>query len=352
MTDKTTDNEEDFSLNHFEQDPGPELDGDSEQKDSPRLKDEYDSSHTADLFPDEQADKQVPETGTEATTDSLLETTRHSDLFTEADQGKKEPIIPDNPGFQAAFDSVEDNPSPLNNDEAFTADNESGETVNAPPLNDDTATDQRSGIKPITIFAVVAMLSAATAIWFNPGAENGDNETTQNNPVINEAAHNAPAAPVLNSDSRIQHLEQRMSLFQQQSNEEIHLLKQQVEKLEQDIASLKKLMAAQSKQTRQSNRPSKATARTGNRTPASTIKTNTGWVVNLMSLDSLTAAKKALQDFKSRGINGEIGRYTVKGKNHYRIRVAGFASKQEAETHKTYLIRKYHLKGLWVHKPS
>ena len=186
------------------------------------------------------------------------------------------------------------------------------------------------------------MLIAAIVVWFNPGGENNHDDSIAQQ----------KAQTILNPDIQMQRMERRISSLEQQISQGNVGLKERIDHLEKQLSSLSSLVAKQievrraEKHVAKSN-PSKPKASI---TPVS-IKSHTGWVVNLMSLDSLQAAKKALADFKAKGIAAEIGRYSAKGKTRYRIRVAGFASKQEAETQKKYLARKFHIKAAWVNKP-
>jgi cell division septation protein DedD len=81
--------------------------------------------------------------------------------------------------------------------------------------------------------------------------------------------------------------------------------------------------------------------------PASTNRVKS-WGVNLMSLGSEAAAKKEIQRLQGKGIQAESLQVSSGGKNMYRIRVAGFASKQEALDMQTLLAREHGLKDTWI----
>lgn len=346
MTDKTTDkiNTEDFSLNHFEQ-------ADSAEPEDSKLFEQDGSIYTADLFPGDQLDEPPAEE-----VENSFESTRNTDLFTEAGHEKKEPSIPENSALATEFDPSEEieESAPVHATVQLTAGKETEKRISAPqtpPMSADASTPlsatPASGIKPITIFAIAAMLIAAIAVWLNPGAENGADE-----PVLHETQ------TVLGTDIQVQRMEQRISSLEQQISQENTALKEQVNRLEKQVSSLSSLVTKQPIAIRSrenvvvKSKPSKPKASISPVSiPPISVKPHTGWVVNLMSLDSLAAAKKALADFKSKGITAEIGRYSAKGKTRYRIRVAGFANKQEAETQKKYLARKYQIKAAWVNKP-
>jgi len=276
----------------------------------------------------------------------------NTDLFSETGQEKKEPSIPESPGW-AADTNLPEEPERsipvIHADEQPTSE-EKPEKGNGVPETQSRATDSMPssvsaptrGIKPVTVFAITAMLVATIAVWLNPGAGDANNNTS--------ALHETPA--VSGTDIQIQRMEHRISSLEQQISQQNMTLKERVGILEKQLSSLKALVAKQaiayrSKKQAMQHKASKPKSTVS---PVS-VKPDAGWVVNLMSLDSLPAAKKALADFKARGISAEIGHYSVKGKTRYRIRVAGFASKKEAEAQKEYLIRKHHIKAAWVNKP-
>ncbi len=343
MTDKTTDKiaEDDFSLNHFEQ-------ADSTEPADKKLFKEDESTDSADLFTASQL-AEPAERDAEHSFDSTWDT----DRFTETDHEKKEPIIPENSVFPSEFDQSENNeePAPFRAQEQPTAGKESEKQTGKSqtfPLKDSTSTPSsatpKPGIKPITIFAIAAMLIAAVAVWFNPGAENNHD---------NEAIPQQEAQTILNPDIQMQRMERRISSLEQQMSQGNVALKERVDHLEKQLSSLSSLVTKQTEIRRSGKHVIKSKPSEPKKTSITpvSVKPHTGWVVNLMSLDSLPAAKKALADFKAKGITADIGRYSAKGKTRYRIRVAGFASKQEAETQKEYLARKYHIKAAWVNKP-
>jgi len=343
MTDKTTDKiaEDDFSLNHFEQ-------ADSTESADRKLIEEDESTDSDDLFTARQLDEPSAEE-VEHSFDSTWDTGRS----TATEHEKKEPIIPENPVFPTEFVPSENNeePAPFRAQEQPTAGKESEKQTEKPqtfPLKDSTSTPSsatpKPGIKPITMFAIAAMLIAAVAVWFNPGDENNHD---------NDAIPQQEAQTILNPDIQMQRMERRISSLEQQMSQGNVALKERVDHLEQQLSSLSSLVAKQTKPRRSGKHVIKSKPSEPKKTSITpvSVKPHTGWVVNLMSLDSLPAAKRALADFKAKGIAADIGRYSAKGKTRYRIRVAGFASKQEAETQKEYLARKYHIKAAWVNKP-
>ena len=191
------------------------------------------------------------------------------------------------------------------------------------------------------------MLVAAIAVWMNPGATNKNSDTGN--------ASVAPSPQVLGADIQIQRLEKRIASLEQQSNRQREALNQRIEHLQQQISSLKGQL---SKQAATNKRPASHA-----RTPAVRPKpahsqaatspmtsTPAGWVVNLASVDSQYAADKALKRYNKQGIPAEISPTVLKGKTWYRLRIGGFASKQEAIAQKEYLAVKHGSKDAWVQK--
>lgn len=72
------------------------------------------------------------------------------------------------------------------------------------------------------------------------------------------------------------------------------------------------------------------------------------WGVNLMSVESETAANKEIGRLGSMGIQAEAISIVVGGRQVHRIRVAGFASKQEALDMQAQLAREHDIKDTWV----
>jgi len=314
MTDNKTSNNADnhgFGLNHFDQAD----EADSSKADTLT---ETASFYSDDLF-----------------TESAQAAAEHADPFAQPGYEKKEPIIP-----QAA------EPEP----QQSAADIDMAQPASAAPVPDSPLSEapgrQRSGTKPITIFAVLAMLIAALAVWLNPGASQNRDEPTA-----------LQAQPVLTADIQIQRLDTRLAALEQRSSQQNEALNRQVAQLQQQLSALNSQLAKQA--NKQANKqPSVRPAATTRKTPAHRPATarpvsrqQTGWVVNLASVESKRAASKSLSRYKARGIPAEIHAATVKGQTWYRLRIGGFASKQEAAAQKRYLAQKFGIKDAWIQKP-
>jgi len=344
MTDKKTGGtDEDFDLNHFDQ-------ADETEREKANACVETEPFYADDLF----ADTGQPEQEAHAEKAGPFDTTGEIDRLAELSYGKKEPSIPQKPEPATASeqDAGEDQSDHGHDKHPETPDNEVEQpaiTAPMPPMTDNHATtpppvNPRSATKPITVFAVLAMLAAAIAVWLNPGVKsNSDN-------AISEKAR-----PVLAADVQIRRLETRIASLEQLSSQHNDALHQQMEKLQQQLSGLSRLVAKQGSKPHLARHPiTTAVKRKPPKSHAATTPVSTslgGWVVNLVSLDSRHAAVKALEHYKSQGISAEIFPASVKGKMWYRLRIGGFASKQEAIVQKKYLASKYGIKDAWVQKP-
>jgi len=337
MTDKKTDNmDKDFNLNHFEQ-------ADEHESEKTNAFVETESFYAADLFAETEQTEQ-PEAEEKA---GSFDATWDVERFAEPGGEKKEPSIPQHTETTANAQMPVPEPEP--DKLQGIPDSEPEPADIAPPVTDNPSSalpaEQRSGTKPITVFAILAMLVAAIAVWLNPGVGNDSDEPA---PV--------KAVPVLAADIQMQRLETRISSLEQQSKQQNDALKQQMDKLQQQVSGLSSLLSKQAEKQQRFRHPETTAVRRKSAKPrASTapvsINSNTGWVVNLVSVDSKHAAVKALGGYKAQGISAEIFPVRVKGKMWYRLRIAGFANKQEAARQKKYLAAKHGIKNAWVQKP-
>lgn len=351
MTDKKIDSsmDKDFNLNRFD------LDGEDEKS---GVFVETESFYTADLFVDAEPVEQAAE---EEKPDPF-DATWGADRFAELGSGKKEPSIPQEseltPETVLSKNAAMPDPAPelIHNKEQPAPDDEmpgnEAKSENIPPhaspLTDTSSVPlarQGSGTKSISIFAVLAMLVAAIAVWLSIGSKPDSDGPKQLKPQS-----------VLTADLQVQHLETRISSLELQASQQREKMNQQMDQLQQQLSSLTSLLAKQAKKKR-SVQPNKAVGagHKSNRAHVSTSPVSTrpgsGWVVNLVSVDSKYAASKALARYKTRGISAKIFRTLVNGKTWYRLRIGGFASKQEAMAQKNYLATKYGIKDAWLQKP-
>jgi len=365
MTDKPdNDIDHDFSLNHFDQ----ATDIESEQDTASKNRESF---YTADLFAEAEQIEQIIEDEKEDPFDS----TWGADRFAEHGYGKKEPDIPQQSEPESATkahgETIMEPPvhtaTPIKSDiveshDPFEFDQLDTDHVDTDhedarqpvitseqmsPTVDHISTSpqkaQRTGIKPITVFAILAMLAAAAAIWMSPGANEHHDITT----------NNQKSEPLMGQNIQVERLESRISTMEQRGDQNNKALKQQLDQLQQQVSALTGLLAKLTRK-RPSPRSVKQAASSIRIKPTSTpipAKIPTGWVVNLVSVDSHYAANKALARYKSQGISTEIFPTEIKGKTWYRLRIAGFASKRDATTQKILLADKFGIKDAWIQKP-
>jgi len=207
--------------------------------------------------------------------------------------------------------------------------------------------EQKNGNKPITLFATLAILIIAVAIWSNLGGKDHDTHSGQ------LQTETVPA-----TDTRMQSLENRMASLERHVEQQNDTMMQQIDRLERDVNTLSRGINQQARQRHAAPPARKASANkvhpVQRKKPVTTAITShqaTGWVVSLVSVDTMAAAKKVQSDFTAKGISTEISLGKVNGKTWYRVRIPGFANKAEALAQKNYLENKFHITNTWVHKP-
>ncbi|MEI6412957.1 MAG: SPOR domain-containing protein [Pseudomonadota bacterium] len=85
-------------------------------------------------------------------------------------------------------------------------------------------------------------------------------------------------------------------------------------------------------------------------TPAAATSrvTNGAWVVNLFSVESAADAEREQRHLSSKGIETEVEKVNLRGKNWFRIRAMGFADSNSARRYADELKHKQGVKGPWV----
>jgi hypothetical protein len=73
-------------------------------------------------------------------------------------------------------------------------------------------------------------------------------------------------------------------------------------------------------------------------------------VINLVSLYDKAAADGFMDRAKSKGVRVDQNRVTVKGKQVWRLQIAGFTTQQEARAYGATATEKLGLKEAWVFK--
>jgi len=339
MTDKKTD-DEDFALNNLDvtNDYDPLYDGqDSLNADEPLANNPYipaseqepapfaapwdDDTFTSPGLPE----RREPKVGTHG------DSTPYNADYAETD----------------AFDPDEELPPHADAETAVIADS-SGAVMNPPVEHttqppDDTD-EQPSGYSLPTILAIVAMLFSLAAVALNLGE-----------------SHHGNALDDADSSVRIQLLEQQLSEQAQLNVQQKQSFDSQLSQLQDQITSLAHLVAALPRKqtieqatavtkpiTPKSAPPSQWSKKTI--TPAPVAGNHGAWVINIVSLDSSSAAKKEQSRFMALGIKTEIAQTSIHGKAWYRLHSQGFASREQADAYKKTLAAKYGIKDAWTQK--
>jgi len=371
MTDKSADHtDHDFTLNHFDPasnveseqaipNPANDLFSEAEQK----MESPFDGSGDASPFAENGFEKQEP-----SIPEHLVDDANQPDLpeqsmaETMPAVDNEHPAIPTNPdadtshdpfAFDDEADHADTGSTPFTPEQSPATPTHTAEHISTPPPE-----SQSAGIKPITVFAILAMLVAGLAIWLNPG----ENE--------HESGEHQNASPIMGQNIQIERLESRIANLEQRLNEQagqqpnhrdnqsIMDVKRQLAELEQQVSALTGLVAKLAR-----NQPAHPVASPRSvphraapqhavkQTTSVARKAPTGWVINLVSVDSLKGAQKALARYQAKGITAEIFPTQIKGKQWYRLRIAGFASKQAANEQRKILTRTFGINDTWVQKP-
>jgi len=74
------------------------------------------------------------------------------------------------------------------------------------------------------------------------------------------------------------------------------------------------------------------------------------WAVNLTSVSTVASAEKIQHELQGRGVVSELKQATIGGKLYYRIRIGGFASKQEAEQARAPYMEEKEFSSAWLER--
>jgi len=316
MQDKSNNNEEEFSLNHFDLADKKENSDHTEADDFNALiggEDIFESDKHAPIVPD------------------ALESTDNSSVTDEIDS-----FTDSGSGFDAA--GIE---QPL-----IAADMDHLDDVYA--LDDEQSAQEESGNRLVPIFAVLAVIIVALVAWMNMGDDDEAVDDQQfSRPVLGEDVQmQRTERKLLEMQERLASMQERLSTKDKQIAELTHLVAEQA--IQQKKIAVKKSASAVKKQVKQpvaSFQPITSTRKVVKKKP-------TGWVIVIASVATRAAANKALKGLKANGVHAEVKPTMVKGKPWFRIRVSGFSSRQEANVKKAYLEKQHGIKGTWIHKPG
>ncbi len=216
---------------------------------------------------------------------------------------------------------------------------------------DGSASPEPSSNNTMFIFAGIAVVLVVLVAWFNLKASN-------------EPSHHGD----MNVNMDVVDTQLPSGGDQQAVEKQITMLQERIASLQTRLISKDREIAELTHQVSELSR-SQTQARHAKKVPAikkQSIKNKTAtthavvtpirqqtagsWAIIIASVNSRSAAEKALARLKGKGIAADIHPTTVKGKDWFRVRVSGFASRAEAEIQKTYLAQQHGIKGVWIHK--
>lgn len=190
------------------------------------------------------------------------------------------------------------------------------------------------------ITAAIALVVSLIAL------ASGSHTIPQDNSAVEEAYNN-----------RIQQLERQVADLELQKNHQPADYDEQINQLQEQFATLARGVSELSRR-QQDQKTSPPPARPQvNATAPSTSPVHhashtatSGWAINIVSLDSLAAARKAQQRLQAEGITTEIAETTIRGKTWYRIHTQIFPGRDKADAYKKMLAEKHGIKDAWTQK--
>ncbi|MDQ6969764.1 MAG: SPOR domain-containing protein [Mariprofundus sp.] len=221
---------------------------------------------------------------------------------------------------------------------------------------DDSASPEPSSNNTMFIFAGIAVVLVVLVAWFNLKASN-------------EPSHHGDMNVNMDVvDTQLPTNNEQQSKEKQSEEKQITMLQERIASLQTRLISKDREIAELTHQVSELSR-SQTQPRHAKKVPAikqqsiqkksatthalvTPIRQQTtgSWAIIIASVNSRIAAEKALARLKGKGIAADIHPTTVKGKDWFRVRVSGFASRAEAEIQKTYLAQQHGIKGVWIHK--
>lgn len=257
----------------------------------------------------------------------------------------------------------------------------------APPMEDDQFSnhedpDKGSRTRLATTFAVVALLLAGFVVWLNLSDDSSDQQGREKT-VNFDARLQTTDTQLKAADAQVEELKKLLNSRINAVNNQQQHFSSQIEQMEDQQQKLKnsfnsKIAKLQEELNKLNNRqqqfkkpqPVKAVAPaikvkkprvTQNALPAPITSADqiasrpatesAGWVINLLSVDNKETANKEAQRLNNLGIAATVATTSIKGKLWYRVRLEGFADREDAAARKKELSSKHGIKDAWVHKP-
>ena len=167
--------------------------------------------------------------------------------------------------------------------------------------------------------------------------------------AVNESQSMQPSSPVL--EQQVLELQGQISVVQSVLKARQSASKLMVEDLRGIAEQLDEIQALVNPQGGEQNKTDKDmrdSFQPEANGQGSTLKSP--WIVSLASFKRESDARKKAQEFIDQGVPVTINRFEVKGKQWFRIIVAGFKSKQESETYAREVTNLLNLESTWVTK--
>lgn len=197
--------------------------------------------------------------------------------------------------------------------------------------------------------AIIALLAAVSAIWLNNGlSEQLEQLNHRQQQTQTHNMNELQDQEILTLKQQVKAIEQQQNQQIQELNKDVAAIKQEMNKLATSSARVSQKKAAKKAEPvkNKTAAPVKSVAAKAAAKPAPAGN----WVVNLAALTSETAARKEVKRLRAKGIKVEYAQVTSKGKSWYRIRIAGLASKQEAQKQKKLLASNFGINEAWIGK--
>jgi len=204
--------------------------------------------------------------------------------------------------------------------------------------------EQKRGGSGFAIFlSLLALAGAGASYWFSQG----------------------PAGEGSQLEVELAQTADRVSLLEANNRElgtRINALTQKNEELEQQLGDLTRVVANRSTaaQKKSVNRktpvikpstPVKPIVKAKTEAKTPTVAKPKGWVINLTSVSSAESAQQEVARLQLLGVKAQSIRTEARGKIWYRIRVAGFATREEAQAQAELLGESLNIPDIWVGKP-
>jgi len=218
------------------------------------------------------------------------------------------------------------------------------------PMQTAAAAEEPNNRFGMLVGGLIALAVIGIALW--PSSGDDEKHTLIKQPVTNTSPVQAVKQPgtVLSSDESLPAASEE-SQVEDAAPEQVEAPVEQppVVKL-QDVQTKSEEAQAQVEQPVVSKQE-KMVAAVSPRSAAPKIsKRVIRWGVNLTSVSTLASAEKIQKGLEGRGITSELNRVTIGGKIYYRIRIPGFASKQEAEQARLPYLKEREFSSAWLER--